>query len=187
MLYYSGIDTLEHKYGPYSEEATFEMRSLEYNLKNFVEKLSEVAKKQTLLLLTADHGVSETSQVYFLKDFPGIVNNLQLPPVGDARATFLFSKHGRSQELSDAFVENIDGFKLLPSKKLIDNGAFGQTKNSASLEETIGDFVALSNSRNALQYPFFEEDRTREQLGSHGGMTAEELIVPLLSVRLGFG
>lgn len=184
MLYYSGIDSLEHKYGPYSEEATFEMRSLECNLKNFLGSLSEDTKKQTLLLLTADHGVSSTSDVYFLKDFPEITTNLLLPPVGDSRATFLFSKPGQSDSLSNAFGKSINGFKLLSSKELVEKGAFGQATNSASLEAKVGDFTALSTGQNALQYPFFDEDRTREQLGSHGGMTAEEIIVPLLSIRL---
>jgi hypothetical protein len=48
----------------------------------------------------------------------------------------------------------------------------------------IGDFAALSKGPNALSYPYYEDDRNREQHGGHGGMTAEEIIVPLLSSRL---
>jgi hypothetical protein len=184
MAYYSGIDTLEHKYGPYSEETTAEIQSVEANLGNFLNKLSEDTKKHTLMILTADHGVSPTSKYYCLKDFPAITENLMLPPVGDSRATFLFSKPGQSDKLVDAFRKSVEGFQLFPSKKLIDKGAFGQTVDSHSLEEVVGDFTALSASQNALQYPFFDEDRRRMQLGSHGGMTAEEIFVPLLSAKL---
>jgi len=35
VLYYSGIDTLEHRYGPNSEEVTSEIQSFEFLLKNF--------------------------------------------------------------------------------------------------------------------------------------------------------
>jgi hypothetical protein len=184
MAYYSGIDAMEHKYGPCSEEVTFEMQSFEYNLKNFLNKLSDVTRQRTLILITADHGVSETSRAYYLKDTPEIVNDLLLPPVGDSRATFLFAKQGRSKNLEEAFLRSTEGFRLLQSKELIEAGAFGQAANSSSLEATVGDFTALSTSQNVLLYPFFDEERTREPLGSHGGMTAEEIIIPLLSLKL---
>ena len=184
MLYYSGIDTLEHRYGPYSEEVTSELQSFEYNLKSFLGKLSDAAKKETLIVLTADHGVANVSRVHYLKDSPQIMNDMLLPPVGDSRATFLFTKPGHGENFKNAFGRSVEGFRLLPSKELIDRGAFGQTSDSRLLEATVGDFAALSVSRNILQYPYFDEDRNREQLGAHGGMTAEEVIVPLLSLRL---
>jgi len=52
------------------------------------------------------------------------------------------------------------------------------------LKSLIGDFAALSNGPNGLSYPYYENDRNREQNGGHGGMTAEEVLVPLLSMRL---
>jgi hypothetical protein len=183
-VYYSGIDALEHKYGPYSEETTSEIQAVEDNLGNFLNKLSKDTKKQSLIILTADHGVSQTSKYYFLKDNSAITENLMIPPVGDSRATFLFAKPEHSDKLSGAFRKSIEGFQLFPSKELIEKSAFGQTADSRSLEEVVGDLTALSASQNALQYPFFNEDRTRMQLGSHGGMTAEEIIVPLLSAKL---
>jgi hypothetical protein len=184
MLYYSGIDTLEHRYGPNSEEVTSEIQAFEYHLNSFLSKLSDATKKQTLIILTADHGVSETNKVYYVKDYPEITNSLLLPPVGDSRAAFLFSKPRQSENLKNAFETDVDGFKLVPSKELIDKGAFGSTEDSTLLEAAVGDFTALSKGANALQYPYFDDDRTREQRGGHGGMTAEEVVVPLLSVRL---
>jgi hypothetical protein len=112
------------------------------------------------------------------------MNDMLLPPVGDSRATFLFTKPGHGENFKNAFGRSVEGFRLLPSKELIDRGAFGQTSDSRLLEATVGDFAALSVSRDILQYPYFDEDRNREQLGAHGGMTAEEVIVPLLSLRL---
>lgn len=183
-IYYSGIDAMEHKYGPYSEEVTFEMQSFEHNLKNFFTKLSDTTRKQTLILLTAIHVVSETSKTYYLKDIPEIVDELLLPPVGDSRATFLSAKKESGENLEKAFQRSIEGFKLLWSKELIEREAFGHVANSALLEATVGDFTALSMSQNVLLYPFFDEERTRMSLGSHGGMTPEEVIVPLLSLKL---
>ena len=184
IMYYSGIDTLAHRYGPYSEEVTFELTSIEQNLRNFVSDLSEKTKKETLLLLTADHGVAETRKTYFLKDIHEVMKRLTLPPVGDSRATFLFSKPGQTDALREAFLKNIEGFKLFSSNELIDRDAFGQTTNLEGLKENVGEFTALSTKDNALQYPFFENDRVYPALGSHGGMTNEEMIIPFLSIRV---
>jgi predicted AlkP superfamily pyrophosphatase or phosphodiesterase len=184
MAYYGGIDTLEHRYGPYSGETTSEIRSVECNIERFVRTLLEETQKDTLIVLTADHGVSPTSKFYYLKDIPEINEKLMLPPVGDSRAAFLFSKPEQTGDFVDVFRKNVEGFELFSSKELIEKGAFGRSSNSQFLQSIVGDFAAISSGQNGLDYPYFEEDRIRPQRGSHGGMTAEEMIVPLLSARI---
>jgi hypothetical protein len=184
VLYYSGIDTLEHRYGPNSEEVTSEIQSFEFLLKSFFNKLSDATRKETLIMLTADHGVCETQRTLYVKDYPEVASRLQLPPVGDSRCGFLFSKHDEKENLKNAFEKSLNGFKLVESNDLIDNGAFGRTTDYSPIQSAVGDFAALSKGPNALSYPYYEDDRTREQHGGHGGMTAEEVIVPLLSMRL---
>ncbi len=161
-----------------------EIQSFEFLLKNFLGKLSEATKKETLIMLTSDHGVCETKKTLYVKDYPDIADRLQLPPVGDSRAAFLFAKQRERENLKNAFEQNQEGFKIVPSSLLIEEGAFGQAADSAVLQSAIGDFTALSKGPNALSYPYFEEDRNREQRGGHGGMTVEEVLVPLLSMRL---
>ena len=184
IMYYSGVDTLSHRYGPYSDEVTFELTSIEHNLRNFVSNLSEKTKNETMLLIAADHGVADTRKTYFLKDVPEVMAHLMLPPVGDGRATFLFPKPNQHEALSEVFQKHIDGFKLFSPSELIDKGAFGQTTNVEALKEKIGDFTVLANKDSALGYPFFEDDRFRLMQGTHGGMSKEEMIVPFLSAKL---
>jgi hypothetical protein len=184
VLYYSGIDTLEHRYGPYSEEVTAEIQAFEFLLKNFVSQLSNATKQETLIMLTADHGVNETQRTHFLKDYPNVANSLQLPPVGDSRTAVLFPKQGQGEKLSSEFERRIEGFRLVASSELVEKGAFGKTQDSSILQSVVGDLAALSKGPNAMQYPYYEDERNREQRGGHGGMTPEEVIVPLLSARL---
>jgi len=183
-LYYSGIDTLEHKYGPYSDEVSNEIQLFEFLLQNFFSKLSAATKKETLIILTSDHGVCETKRTLYVKDYPEIANNLLLPPVGDSRSGFLFSKLGQKEKLENAFGRTLEGFRVVANDDLIESGAFGRIADSTALHPAIGDFAALSRGPNGLSYPYFEDDRDREQNGGHGGMTAEEVLVPLLSIRL---
>jgi len=184
VVYYSGVDTLAHRYGPYSEEVTFELRSIERNLKAFAGELSEQTRKKTLLVLTADHGVAETRKTYFTKDYPELDNMLRLPPVGDSRACFLFVRPNLIDSFPGVFEKTIRGFELFSSMDLIEKGAFGPLSDVADLKEKVGDFCAIANGPTGLAYPFYEEDRGRLLLGTHGGMTAEEMVVPFLSVRL---
>jgi hypothetical protein len=184
VLYYSGIDTLEHKYGPYSEEVTEEIESFEFLLKNFLAKLSDATKRETLIILTSDHGVCQTERTFYVKDSPEIASKLLVPPVGDSRAAFLFAKQGETENLKGALERSLEGFKLIESGRLIESGAFGRTADATSLQSLVGDFAALSKGPTALAYPYYEDDRNREQRGGHGGMTAEEVVVPLLSMRL---
>jgi predicted AlkP superfamily pyrophosphatase or phosphodiesterase len=184
IVYHSGVDTLAHRYGPYSEEVTFELASVEHNIGHFIDSLSHETKKETLMVLAADHGLADTNQPYYLKDYEDLNSRLMLPPVGDGRATYLYSKPDQKSALENAFRTNIEGFKLLSSDELINNGAFGTPGNMEGLKEKVGDFTALSTSQRIIEYPFYEDDRNREQLGAHGGMTPEEMVVPLLSVKL---
>jgi len=184
IMYYSGVDTLAHRYGPYSDEVTFELTSIEHGLRNFLGNLSEKTKKETLMLMTADHGVAETKKTHYLKDAHEVMSKLVLPPVGDSRAAFLFSKTNQQDELDKAFRRNIEGFRLFSSAELINKGAFGQTTNLEELKEKVGDFTALAIKDNGLQYPFFEDDRFHPMQGTHGGMTREEMIIPFLSIKL---
>jgi hypothetical protein len=183
-LYYSGVDTLEHRYGPNSEEVRNEIETFDFLLKNFLKQLSDAAKNETLIILTSDHGVCETQRTIYVKDILEVASRLQLPPVGDSRAAFLYAKQPEKENLWRALQKELDGFTIMEPVDLIEAGAFGRTSDSEPLKSLIGDFAALSNGPNGLSYPYYENDRNREQNGGHGGMTAEEVLVPLLSMRL---
>lgn len=184
IVYYSGIDNLAHKYGPNSKEITFEYTSIEHGLTDFIKELSPEVKKETMLVLTGDHGIAEVNPSTYLKDYLEIMQHLLIPPVGDGRATYFFCKADQKEAFVKAFEDNIQGFKLFPTDELIDRGLFGTPINRAELKERVGDFTAISAGACYLEYPYYEDDRQNRQLGAHAGMTADEMLVPLLSVRL---
>jgi hypothetical protein len=184
IVYYSGVDTLAHRYGAYSEEVTFELTTLEHNIADFIERLSSDVKEETLLVFAADHGVADVDKSIYLKDCPELMQHLQLPPVGDGRASYLFCKPEEEEAFRSAFEAQAQGFRLFSTDELIDRGVFGELLNCGELKEKLGTFTALSCDGTILEYPFFEEDRQSPQRGAHGGMTAEEMIIPLLSIRL---
>ncbi len=184
VVYYSGVDTLAHKYGPYTKETTFELTSIEHGLEDFIDGLPNEAREETMLVIVADHGLASINQSVYLKDTPELMQHLMLPPVGDGRAAYLFCKPDERDEFRRYFEKNLVDFKLYLIDSLIERGVFGVPKSISQLKEKLGDFAALSNSDRLLDYPFFEEDRIHPQLGAHGGMSVEEMVVPLLSIKL---
>ena len=184
IVYYGGIDTLEHTYGPYSEEVSAELQLFENLLKNqLIEKLSFVTKQKTMLLVTADHGVVETEQTHFLNK-PLISDLFLVPPTGDMRSTYFFPKYGQREPLLEALENSLLGFRVMRSADLIEKGAFGPVKNLDRLQTTVGTYTALSQSKNIILHRFPPREMPQSIYGAHGGMTPEEMIVPLLSTRL---
>jgi hypothetical protein len=184
VYYYAGFDTLEHSYGPYSEEASAELQSIESLLKGqLIDKLSADAKQKTMLLVTADHGVVDAMQAHFLND-QRIVDNFLFPPTGDMRAAYFFPKYGQEEKLKETLEGNLQGFSIIPSKDLIELGAFGRVKDQNRLQTVVGALTALSRSKNVILYPYHPGERLQSVYGAHGGMTPEEMLVPLISTRL---
>jgi predicted AlkP superfamily pyrophosphatase or phosphodiesterase len=164
-MYYGGIDTVEHQYGPDSEEAKEEITVLESLLKSqLLDRLAEEDKRKTLMIITADHGVVKTSRTYFLRDIPSIDDNLLLPPTGDSRSAFLFSKYGRQEKLREAFEQITEGFNIIPSDSLIEKGVFGSPQDVNLLKSRVGDLAVLSMSRNIVTYPY---SNARAMAGAH--------------------
>ena len=184
IIYYGGIDTMEHSYGPYSEEVSAELQIFENLLKSqLVEKLSVVTKQKTMLVMTADHGVVETGQTHFLNE-PPISNLFLVPPSGDMRSTYFFPKYGQQEPLREALENRLQGFRVMRSADLIEKGAFGPVKNLDRLQTTVGTFAALSQSKNIILHQYHPRETPQNIYGAHGGMSPEEMIVPLLSSRL---
>jgi predicted AlkP superfamily pyrophosphatase or phosphodiesterase len=182
--YYGGVDTVEHTYGPYSEEATDEIRLLENLLKESLsDRLPTETKSKTLLIVTADHGVVKSLQTYMLNE-PQISNYYLIPPTGDLRAAFFFPKYGQEEKLKEALERNIQGFTIMPSKELIEKEAFGPVVKRDWLQTRVGTIAALSQSKNSIAYQYVVREHYQNIYGAHGGMTPEEMIVPLLSTRL---
>jgi Type I phosphodiesterase / nucleotide pyrophosphatase len=183
-VYYAGIDTLEHGYGPYSEETSAELQDLESIFKHqLLQKLSSEEKRKTLILITADHGMVETLQARFLND-PSISRHFLVPPTGDMRATYFFPKYGQEEKLKEILDNSLQGFSVVNSSHLIENGAFGPVKNLERLQTIVGAVTALSHSKNVILYQYHPSEKMQIVYGAHGGMTPEEMIVPLLSTRL---
>ena len=184
IAYWGGVDGVAHVYGPDSENWQAEVRGIACSLeREFLRRLPSRSRDGTLLLITADHGqaFAPPTQATLLTDHPALRNMLAVPLSGESRATYLFARHGRASQVRAYFAEHLaDKFVLVDSIEALAAGLFGPGTPAPETPFRIGDQLALARGQNTLQ----RGDKKPRMIGRHGGLTPNEMLVPLIGVRL---
>ncbi len=79
FVHLGNLDTIAHQYGPTSEEYSTELFQITSLIeKNLVNKINNKTSKETLLLLTSDHGEIDIipKKTTYLNNFPELIKNL---------------------------------------------------------------------------------------------------------------
>jgi len=179
-LYWPGLDTIAHARGPQSDAYTAELRAIDDGLRR--EWIGQVGR--TLLILTADHGfVSMAPDDYVrLGDAPELERALLLPPVGEPRASYLFVREGERDRITDGLRKRLrDGLVCVDSRAVLEDGLLGEGRAHAELAARIGDLTVVSTGRAGLFHPYHDAALLP---GMHGGLTEEEMLVPLIVAPL---
>jgi len=184
-VYYGGVDGLSHRYGPDSEQAEAEFTSFIHALlDNFVRRLSLETRRQTLLLLLTDHGQIKT-QVdpnFELRNHPSLVHRLHMLPTGENRLAYLYPRPGQVKAIFEYFEQTWpQAFSLMASGQALKAGLFGPGTPAKVTPERLGDLIAISHGDAYLWWA----SKANPLVGRHGGLSAEEMLVPLMAVRLG--
>ncbi|MGC8651799.1 MAG: hypothetical protein ACP5UH_00910 [Candidatus Micrarchaeia archaeon] len=111
---------------------------------------------------------------------------MERPPWGNARTMFIQSKKGEEEKLEDVFnVEFGDYGTIFRSKDVLSAGIFGSKKPLKEKRENFGTHIVFSKGNYSINYtangqydPWF--DRPTGQIGTHGGMSAGEMQIPLI-------
>ncbi len=183
--YWSAVDTLGHHNSPDHATALNEVRALSYLLETlFLDELEPADREGTLLLILADHGHITTppERGIALEDHPALNNMLRLPTLGESRAPFFYARPGYLDKvrayLAGHFAEQM---MVLDQAEVLENGLLGPGKPYKEVDHRLGDLVGLMFDNVAFARDHDNLDHLR---GRHGGLTATEMLVPLLAVRL---
>ena len=190
-VYWSGMDTVGHAYGPESNYPPAALHHLARSLsEDFLNRVSPVARAGTLLLVTADHGQISTppERVVHLPAHPELWDAFLLPPAGESRASYVYVKPGQTERVLDYVATRLaDRFVALKTEEALEAGLWGSTAQiTPELRARLGDVVILATGDSRLSTrPKREDDGDGGGLkGHHGSMTADEMLVPLLMTRL---
>ena len=183
--YWSKLDSLSHRFSPQDERPEVEFAQFSAAFERlFLEKLSPEARRETLVLLTADHGQIHTplDANNTLKRHPDLTACLHILPTGENRMAYLHLRPGCEETVRDYLEAHWPGaFTLVPSEQAIAAGLFGPGEPHPDLRSRAGDLIAFAHEGNYLWWA----DERDFLLGRHGGLHWQEMVVPLLGARLG--
>ncbi len=183
-VYWSEVDTLSHSYGPDDERTAAEFGQFSAAFKRlFLDHLNPTISGNTLLILTADHGAISTipDPYYDLRNHPNLTRRLHLLPTGENRLAYLYIKPGQSEAVREYFERTWPNqFALVDSAYAVASGLFGPGEPHPALLDRVGDLIAIAKGNAYLWWA----NRENLTYGRHGGLSAQEMLVPFLIVSL---
>ncbi|MEW5826861.1 MAG: alkaline phosphatase family protein [Candidatus Bipolaricaulota bacterium] len=179
-LYWPGLDSIAHARGPespsYEAEAAMIGSAIERELVGRVGR--------TLLVLSSDHGfvTMDPSDYAPLGLYPELRDASRLFPTGEPRASYFHLRSGNGTALPWALPADVgEGLVLMESREAIASGLFGAGASHPESANRLGDLVLISTARRGLRHPYPDAPLLR---GMHGGLSEEEMLVPLLVALL---
>jgi hypothetical protein len=182
-IYFSEIDTLSHHTGPQDAQLLDKWREFSHHLARFIQSQKAKGNGRTLLLLTADHGQVPTALEpdYDLRNHPDFTRHLIMQPSGEGRLPYLFVKPGHEADMLVYLHSHWNGqFRAVPSEQVIRAGLLGNHAAYSGTLERTGQFIVFPKG-NAY---WWWVNKANFLLGRHGGLSQQEMLVPLVTLEL---
>jgi predicted AlkP superfamily pyrophosphatase or phosphodiesterase len=194
FAYLNGIDTITHIHGPHSEASEAEISLISNALESsFLSKLSKKTASETLLIITADHGHIRIypKKTIYLNKFKKLNNYYKLdknkkpiPPIGSPRYVFMHIKPEKLEEayafLSKKLSKTAKVVKLTDASE--SDRLLSSNENKKFLKRA-GNLLILPYTGKSVWYQH-EKGHKERNIGVHGGLSPEEMLIPFAAVRL---
>ena len=188
-LYFDMTDVISHKYGPLSEEYRLTAHHIEEVFSHFLKHLND---NKVAFMFFSDHGQEEISKekiTNVLEEEAGsVAQYLKSPPGRSGRVVHFYVKDGKEDDVRGWVKEKVGENGLLMDFdeacrvfSLKPKGKF-----RSEIKSRMGDLLLVMNAGAELRFQRKEEKEKlieEEWRGSHGSMTSNELLVPLLAAR----
>lgn len=173
-VYWTEPDLTQHDYGIDSDVTKEKLLGLNRS----IEKLSRDINKDSLIVVIADHGLTNVEGINLYLD-SDIMQLLKRMPSMEPRATNFFIKRFHKNKFKKIF-ENRYGeyFKLVTKSELYESELLGTGIKHDLLDQFLGDFIAISISNK-----MFNLKEHSRFVGHHAGLTQDEMEVPLIIYR----
>lgn len=179
IAYWNQPDAKMHKFGEGSKEAIAEFKSLDAQLAALRTQL-----KDTLLVITADHGMVNTTEAVDVAKIPALLEPLVLPPSIEPRAAAFYVKHHRRAAFEAAFREYCGkDFLLLPREEVLSSGLFGRGEPHPKFDDFIGDYLGVATGTRYFAFSLPGAKPGDRLIGQHAGLTENEMLVSVLADR----
>ena len=180
MAYSDNPDGLLHKYGTDSKEVKEFITKTEEQLQKMCEKLS----KDTLVIISADHGHKNIEKAYTMLDYPEIQECLIMPETLESRVVAFWVKEEMKEEFEKKFNKQFGKeFWLMTKQEFLEKNFLGFGQKHPKIDDFIGNYIALSTSSSIIRLETFLEEGKPVKKSTHCGLTKEEMEVPLIIIK----
>lgn len=182
QIYYPELDHQCHNYSPDSREAIYYFKSLDRLIEEFVNNLGHT---QTLIIITADHGLTSTpkNKLVKLANHPKLAECLTLPLAGEPRLAYCYVRPTKTAQFEYYIKKKLSNkCRLFKAEQLIKKGCYGLYKPNPKLYERIGDYILAMNDHYTIRDTLLGH-KDRHLAGNHGGVSKEEMYVPLIIIK----
>ena len=183
-VYWGDLDYTGHNYGPDHERSAAEFANFSTTFElHFLNALSPAHRKDTLLLLTADHGMIHTPKdpFYDMKSHPGLSRRLHMLPTGENRVIYYFIRPGQMEAVREYLDRALlKRFFQLDPGYAVAAGLFGPGEPHPRLFDRLGDLITIARGDSYLWWA----EKANPIFGRHGGLSPDEMLVPFLAAHL---
>ena len=180
MAYCDNPDGLLHKYGAYSDEA----KNMILEAEGRIEKLRKELSKDTLIIISADHGHKDIGKVYDLLEYPDIQDCLIMPASLESRVVAFWVNDDKREEFEKLFNEKFSNeYLLLTKEEILNKKLLGNGEKHKKIDDFIGNYLALSISDSIIRLQTFLADGKPVKKSTHCGLSKEEMEVPLIIIE----
>ncbi|MCI4361946.1 MAG: alkaline phosphatase family protein [Thermoplasmata archaeon] len=187
-LYWSELDTVQHLVGPDPRWFAMEVDRIADLLRRAASQLPRVRTRAVRVAITGDHGqVPATVRGRVSVDEErALLREMVRPLAGDRRAGFFAVRPGRAAALERALRRRMaPRTPVHGTEEILRAELFGPPPFHPEIRERIGDVVAFPRSPECFTYRLPGAAAPKRFLtGAHGGLEAEELLVPLVAGSL---
>ncbi len=193
-VYIEDLEHVAHSFGPHSEEYKLQLSMIMHALEEgLLDKVSQRVAEETLVLVTADHGHlnMDPKKEVSINKYKKVMDALRVYegrttlPWGGRRDLFLHVKPELLDETQEFLSKRLRFATVLKTEDLIKHNAFGSGKHSKKFFERVGNLTILPHYGAGVSFEYKGRRMRKGSMpGMHGGLSKEEMLIPLAIARL---
>lgn len=177
--YWIEPDHTIHYNGVNSNNVKEVIGNIDENLQKLINSL-----ENSVIVITADHGAVDVKEIY-INEIKEIDDCLALPPSIESRFVSFFIKKGMKNKFKNALKKYFkDKYILYTKQQFLNEGLLGKGEQHKRINDYLGDYILIINSELNIRYSL-DGKRDNSHLADHGGITADEMLVPLIVLETG--
>lgn len=177
--YFPELDSTGHEFSVNSKEFHNVFLELDKKIKNLSKTLK---KTNTLIIVTADHGMIDYKKELWIENFKGLKECLTIPITGEPRVRDCFIRPRKQKEFEEIIKNKLSKYCwCYKGEDLIKDNLYGLKKPNKKLFDRVGDYVLIMKENYVLKEKIANYDKNRLYgKGVHGGISDDEMFVPLI-------